>query len=57
MPKIVLVSILALTIILPLLAARDPNPGRALRKLAVWMAVGLVAYWLAVLLVYPRFLG
>jgi hypothetical protein len=57
MQKIVLVSILALSIVVPLVAARDPNPQRALRKLGVWMAIGIVVYWLAVLLIYPRFLG
>ena len=55
MQKLILVSILALTVILPAVAAREPNPRRALRKLLAWSAVGLLAYLLAVVFLYPRF--
>jgi len=53
--KLILVSILALPVILPAVAAREPNPRRALRKLLAWSAVGLLAYLLAVVFLYPRF--
>jgi len=53
--KLILVSILVLTVILPAVAAREANPRRALRKLLAWSAVGLLAYLLAVVFLYPRF--
>jgi hypothetical protein len=55
MQKLILVSILALTVILPAVAACEPNPRRALSKLLAWSAVGLLAYVLAVVFFYPRF--
>ncbi|HET9752291.1 MAG TPA: hypothetical protein VFP52_05000 [Myxococcales bacterium] len=57
MQKVVLMSILAVTIILPALAARDPDPRVALRKAIRWTLVGIFAYVAAVLLVYPRLVG
>jgi hypothetical protein len=54
MQRLILVSILALTLVTPAIAARDPNPRRAVRKLLGWTAVGLCAYELAVLFLYPR---
>ena len=55
MQKLILVSILAFTVIFPAVAAREPNPRRALRKVLAWSAVGLLAYVLAVVFLYPRF--
>ena len=57
MQKIVLVSIIAISILVPAIAARDPNPRRALRKVVVGMLIGICAYVLAVLVIYPRLLG
>jgi len=57
MAKFVLMSILAISFIVPAIAAREPNPRRALRKAVVWTVVGIFSYVMAVLLVYPRLLG
>jgi len=54
MQRLILISIIALTIVTPAIAAREPNPWRAVRKLLAWTAVGLCAYELAVLFLYPR---
>ncbi len=55
MQKLILVSILAITIAIPTVAARDPDPRRALRKAVTWTLVGIVAYTLSVIFIYPRF--
>lgn len=57
MQKVILMSILALSIIAPAIAARERNPRLALRKVLVWTVIGIFGYVLAVLFVYPRFLG
>ena len=57
MQKIVLMSILAISILVPAIAAREPNPRRALRKAVFWMLIGICVYVLAVLFIYPRLLG
>ena len=57
MQKVVLVSILVISILVPAFAARDENPRRALRRVVVGMLIGICAYVVAVLLIYPRFLG
>jgi hypothetical protein len=58
MPKIILVSILALTIIVPTINARRwRNPCVALRRTVGWMLVGICFYAMFVLFIYPRFLG
>lgn len=57
MQKLILVSIIAITIIVPAVAARDPDPRRALRKAVVWTLAGIVLYTLSVIFIYPRFLG
>jgi hypothetical protein len=54
MQRLILMSILALTIVTPAVAARATNPRHAVRKLLAWTAVGLCVYELAVLFVYPR---
>lgn len=57
MPKLILMSILAISVVVPAIAAREPNPRRALRKALLWTVVGIFSYVMAVLLVYPRLLG
>ena len=57
MQKLILVSIIAITIIVPAVAARDPDPRRALRKAVVWTLAGIVLYTLSVIFIYPRLLG
>ncbi len=37
MSKLALLSIALATVVLPLVAARDPNPRRALKKALVWV--------------------
>jgi hypothetical protein len=57
MQKLVLFSIVALTIAAPAVAATERSPRLALQKALAWMLIGIVAYLAAVLLVYPRLLG
>jgi type IV secretory pathway VirB2 component (pilin) len=57
MDKLVLLSIVAITIAVPAVAAAERNPARALRKVLVWMVVGTFAYVVAVVIIYPRLLG
>lgn len=55
MQKLILVSILVLTVAAPALAVRDPHGRRSLRKVIVWMLAGVCAYVFAVIFLYPRF--
>jgi hypothetical protein len=57
MDKLILTSILAVMIVAPLVAAREPNSRLALQKALVWTLTGICIYELLVLFVYPRFLG
>jgi len=57
MPKFILMSILAISVILPAIAAREPNPRLALRKALLWTILGVFFYVFAVLFVYPRLLA
>jgi len=57
MQKFVLMSILAISVIVPAIAAREPNPRLALRKALVWTVLGIFGYVIAVVFVYPRLLG
>jgi hypothetical protein len=54
MQKVVLISIIAVTIVVPALAARDGNPRRALKKMVLWTALGIAAYVISLLFIYPR---
>ena len=54
MSRLVLASILVLVLAAPLLAARDPNPIRALRRLLLYALISGLAYTFIVLIVYPR---
>ncbi len=57
MQKLILDSILAIAIVLPAIAAAEPDPGRGLKKLMLWTVAGVAAYVFGLLFVYPRFLG
>jgi hypothetical protein len=57
MQKFVLMSILAISVILPAIAAREQNPRLALRKALLWTVLGIFGYVIAVVFVYPRLLG
>jgi hypothetical protein len=55
MQKLILVSILVMTIAIPAVAAREKDPRRALRKAVTWTLVGIVVYTLSVIFIYPQF--
>jgi hypothetical protein len=52
--KLLLVSILLATMVLPMRAARDPSAVRGLRKALLWIVGFDVCYMLALLHLYPR---
>jgi hypothetical protein len=52
MRKVLLMSMLFLTIGIPAIAARDRNAHRGLRKTLLYTTVYYVAYWLALLTLY-----
>ena len=52
--KILLMSILVATIALPMYAATDPRPGRALRRAVVWLAAFNAFYLFAIVYLLPR---
>ena len=54
MRKFVLISITAVMIIVPILAGRISSARLGLQKALIWCLVGIIAYVLAVLLIYPR---
>ena len=59
MDKAILTSIIALTVIIPTIAARRMrgNPRLALKKAMFWMLLGICLYAFSVIFLYPRFLG
>lgn len=54
MGKLILMSVLVSSLAQPLLAARDPDPRRGLRRAVLGTAVFNLFYTAAVLYVYPR---
>ena len=52
--KLLLVSILVASIILPFLSAKEVNPERGLRLLVFRSVLLMVSYGLALRFVYPR---
>jgi len=56
MDKVVLMSVLVASVVLPMRAARDPSAIRGFRKLVLWMAAFDVLYLIGVLYIYPRLL-
>jgi hypothetical protein len=57
MEKLVLLSIVAVTIIVPAVAAAERSPRLALQKVLAWTLIGIFGYLVAVLFIYPRFLS
>lgn len=57
MQKVILMSIVALSIVLPTVVAREADARRAVRKLVIGTIIGICIYLAAVILAYPRFLG
>ena len=55
MQKLILVSIIAITIVVPAVAAREHDPRKALRNAVIWTLMGIVLYALSVVFIYPRF--
>jgi hypothetical protein len=54
MGKLLLVSVLALTIVAPAVAASERSARLALQKAVAWTLFGLFAYVLSVVFLYPR---
>lgn len=54
MGRLVLASILVFVIAAPLLAARDPNPVRAVKRLVFYVLLVHLAYAFAMVVIYPR---
>lgn len=57
MEKLVLFSIVALTVVVPAVAAAERRPRLALQKTLGWMLIGIFAYLVSVVFVYPRLHG
>jgi hypothetical protein len=57
MEKLLLISVLLATIVLPTWTAGDQDPQRGLRKLIASFCVFTCLYVLALLVIYPRLLG
>ncbi|MCP3165822.1 MULTISPECIES: hypothetical protein [Myxococcus] len=54
MAKLILMSVLFLTITLPAIAARDENPMRGLKKAILWVILFNAAYTYGVIVWVPR---
>jgi len=56
MAKLILLSIVAVTLIVPAVAAAERSPRLALQKVLAWTLIGIFVYLVAVLFIYPRLL-
>ena len=54
MGKLLLISVLLATVVLPMRAAHHPSPARALRRAVTWVAASYAFYCVAILYVLPR---
>jgi hypothetical protein len=52
--KLLLISILFATLMLPIRAARHPNPVKGLRRAILYAVVFNALYAIAILFLYPR---
>ena len=57
MDKLLLFSVVALTIIVPAVAATERKARLALQKVLAWTLIGIFVYLVAIMFVYPRLLG
>jgi hypothetical protein len=57
MDKLIVISVIVASILIPAIGARDPSPRRGLRKTVVWMGIFILVYFLAVLFVMPRLMS
>jgi hypothetical protein len=53
--KLILLSLLIATLIIPMRAARDPSPGRGFRRVLFALFSFNMLYLFLILYVYPRF--
>lgn len=53
MAKLLLLSILAATVVMPSLASREPDAARGLKKLLVKLFAFAIFYWVAVMIFTP----
>lgn len=56
MAKLLLISLLGATIVIPIVASRRPPTRRGLRRTVIWTLAFLAAYVLACVFVYARLL-
>jgi hypothetical protein len=54
MDKLILLSIVVITIVVPAATAAEGNPRRAFQRMFAGMLIGIVAYVVSVLFIYPR---
>lgn len=54
MISLLLNSVMIMSVVIPILAARDKSPKRGLTRTVVYVALFNVVYLLACLFVYPR---
>jgi hypothetical protein len=54
MAKLLLLSVLAATVVIPLVAARDRHPSRALKRTLFFTLLFNALYAAGALLIYPR---
>ena len=57
MQKLLLVSILVVTLAVPVAAARAASPALGLRRVVWWMLAAIAGYALAVMFVFPRLIS
>jgi hypothetical protein len=55
MGKLILLSLLFATMIIPMRAAADPSPTRGFRRIVLWLLSFNALYVILILFVYPRF--
>lgn len=54
MAKLLLISIVIMTIAIPMRASRDPSPTRGLRRAVLWFAGFNLLYLIGIIYVLPR---
>ncbi|MFT3915027.1 MAG: hypothetical protein QM704_13185 [Anaeromyxobacteraceae bacterium] len=57
MQKLVLMSVIFMSIVLPAIAAGERDARLAVKKAALWYVAGVCVYAFLVMFVYPRFVG
>jgi hypothetical protein len=57
MQKLLLISILIMSVAIPVATSRDRSRKRAVRQTITWVAAYCVVYLIALLYIYPRLEG